>query len=578
MIIAICTPLMSRVHKCIKQAEEVVFCDSTSTLDRFNTSLFILSTSHPTGGMPLAVMITSDEQEETLLHGLSMLKGVLPKEAFHGRGVQQGPMVVMTDDSLAERNALHSVWPATRRLLCVFHFLQAKWTWLHDGQNQIANEDRSILLNKTKMMVYADTEDQLFRFYNEFQQSDVGKKYPHYSEYIKSQWDRRKEWALCYRKKLLVRGNHTNNYAEAGIRILKDLVFSRVKAYNLVQMFSFVTECLELYYTRKILSVAHNRFDRHISLKFQGLKCLGISLAQVQKLDESNLTYLVSSQSERGVSYLVDMKLGVCSCIAGQDGSPCSHQAAIINLFKIPSVNCIPSQSPETRRILAEIAIGPKAIQDPTFYSSLHEKQKCDDYAIAENGVGQPDLSDFSGTAWNLVRSEADNSDTPDSDLIDFKDPTNSRKIDVDAIVKQIQEFADDITTRVKENAVVAQGMQTFLRRYQNLTQNGTFQNARLSSALHRFGWVFGGTIRSSQGGYMRRGRRIPVNAKAAGRRRKFVSRGKAKLPSGRPKGMKIAQYQTSRYQFPCCKQPPGKRLHSLQANILSGTQNAGKW
>ena len=238
----------------------------------------------------------------------------------------------------------------------------------------------------------------------------------------------------------------------------------------------------------------------------------------------------------------------------------------------------IPSQSPETRRILAEITIGPKAIQDPTFYSSLHEKQKCDDYAIAENGVGQPDLSDFSGTAWNLVRSEADNSDTPDSDLIDFKDPTNSRKIDVDAIVKQIQEFADDITTRVKENAVVAQGMQTFLRRYQNLTQNGTFQNARLSSALHRFGWVFGGTIRSSQGGYMHRGRRIPVNAKAAGRRRKFVSRGKAKLPSGHPKGMKIAQYPTSRYQLPCHKQPPGKRLHSLQANILSGTQNAGKW
>ena len=277
----------------IKQAEEVVFCDSTSTLDRFNTSLFILSTSHPTGGMPLAVMITSDEQEETLLHGLSMLKGVLPKEAFHGCGVQQGPMVVMTDDSLAERNALHSVWPATCRLLCVFHFLQAKWTWLHDGQNQIANEDRSILINKIKMMVYADTEDQLFRFYNEFQQSDIGKKYPHYSEYIKSQWDRRKEWALCYRKKLLVRGNHTNNYAEAGIRILKDLVFSRVKAYNLVQMFSFVTECLELYYTRKILSVAHNRFDRHISLKFQGLKCSGISLAQIQKLDESNLTYLV---------------------------------------------------------------------------------------------------------------------------------------------------------------------------------------------------------------------------------------------------------------------------------------------
>ena len=286
MIIAICTPLMGRVHKHIQQAGEMVFCDSTSTLDRFNTSLFILSTSHPSGGMPLAVMITSDEKEETILQGLNMLKKVLPKEAFCGRGVKQGPTVTMTDDSLAERNALHSVWPGTQLLLCVFHFLQAKWTWLHDGQNRIANEDRSFLIAKTKMLVYADTEDQLFRFYNQFQQCDIVKKYPRYLGYIKSQWDRRQEWAICYRKKLLLRGNQTNNYAEAGIRILKDLVFSRVKAYNLVQMFSFVTECLELYYIRKILSVAHNRFDRHISLKFQGLKCAGISLAQVQKLDE----------------------------------------------------------------------------------------------------------------------------------------------------------------------------------------------------------------------------------------------------------------------------------------------------
>ncbi len=77
------------------------------------------------------------------------------------------------------------------------------------------------------LVYYVDTEDQLLRYYNQFQQCDTVKKYPHYlSYYIKSQWDRRKEWAICYRKQLLVRGNQTNNYAEAGIRILKDLVFS----------------------------------------------------------------------------------------------------------------------------------------------------------------------------------------------------------------------------------------------------------------------------------------------------------------------------------------------------------------
>ena len=39
----------------------------------------------------------------------------------------------------------------------------------------------------------------------------------------------------------MVLGNHTNNYAEAGMRIIKELLFNRIKAYNLVQLFFFVT-------------------------------------------------------------------------------------------------------------------------------------------------------------------------------------------------------------------------------------------------------------------------------------------------------------------------------------------------
>ena len=33
---------------------------------------------------------------------------------------------------------------------------------------------------------------------------------------------RKEEWALCYRRDTVVRANNTNNYAEAGMRILKD--------------------------------------------------------------------------------------------------------------------------------------------------------------------------------------------------------------------------------------------------------------------------------------------------------------------------------------------------------------------
>jgi len=102
---------MSRVHQFIQQAGEMVFCDSSSTLDGFNTSLFVLPTSHACGGLPLGAFITSDEQEETIVQGLQLIQNVLPKEAFYKCGIKKGPSIIITDDSSAERNALHHVWP-----------------------------------------------------------------------------------------------------------------------------------------------------------------------------------------------------------------------------------------------------------------------------------------------------------------------------------------------------------------------------------------------------------------------------------------------------------------------------------
>ena len=98
MLIAVCTPLMYCAHKLMKQARETVFCDSSSTLDQFNTSLFILSTSHPSGGIPLAAFIASDQEEETIIQGLQMIKKSASKKAFYDHGVDLGPIVIMTDD------------------------------------------------------------------------------------------------------------------------------------------------------------------------------------------------------------------------------------------------------------------------------------------------------------------------------------------------------------------------------------------------------------------------------------------------------------------------------------------------
>ncbi|XP_062511396.1 uncharacterized protein LOC134187296 [Corticium candelabrum] len=271
MVLAICTSLMSRAHNNIKQAREMVFIDATSSLDRYNSSVFIMSTSTPTSGIPLGVIVTSDEQATTINRGLELLGEVLPEEAFNGKGVKHSLTIVMTDDSHTEREALHNFWPTANLLLCTFHFLQRRWSWLYDSKDHIFKNDCTILIEKVKKLVYTNTETELQKHYNSFLQSPKVNKYPTFYSHMQSLWGRRREWAHCYRRTILIKGNHTNNYAEAGMRILKELIFSRVKAYNLVQIFYFITEIMERYYQSKLLSLAHSRVDRFISLQYQGV-------------------------------------------------------------------------------------------------------------------------------------------------------------------------------------------------------------------------------------------------------------------------------------------------------------------
>ena len=143
----------------------------------------------------------------------------------------------MTDDSSAEKNALKAIWPTTMQLLCTFHFLQRRWTWLYDKKNKISTRDRIILMNLVKSMVYAKTDNELQKQFSEFQSHELVTKY-NFLKHVQGLWDKRKEWALCYRENLPIRGNNTNNISEAGVRILKEIVLSRVKAYILLNYFN----------------------------------------------------------------------------------------------------------------------------------------------------------------------------------------------------------------------------------------------------------------------------------------------------------------------------------------------------
>ena len=247
----------------------------------------------------------------------------------------------------------------------------------------------------------------------------------------------------------------------------------------------------------------------------------------------------------------------------GRDGSPCFHQAAVVKCYHIPSVNRVPVLSPESRQLLATIALGCTSIPAPQLYSSLHEKSLS---ASTPSDSKETSASSFDGFTWDGSASTEEESSQIIND-VKYED-----------ILESIDEVCTDLKVRIKDSMVVAQGTQTFLKRYKEMTTRGKFANAVLGSALYKFGWVFGGKIRSTHGGHLCHGRPIPVSAKAAGRRCGKASRGKAKAPSGRPKGATIEYYPSSKFAMQPRREPKGKRTHSLKSNIIKGLQNGGKW
>ena len=82
---------------------------------------------------------------------------------------------------------------------------------------------------------------------------------------------------------------------------MKYIVFGQIKAYTLFQMFQFVTEALEIYYTCRLLSIAHNRFDHFIAKK-KGLNANAIPDDKIHKRKDSPFQFIVGSKSDPSVT------------------------------------------------------------------------------------------------------------------------------------------------------------------------------------------------------------------------------------------------------------------------------------
>ncbi|CAG8477470.1 14558_t:CDS:2 [Gigaspora margarita] len=481
--------LMQRIHEKIRQAGDICYVDASSSFDLLNTSLTLLYTSCAVGALPLGIILTSDESEDTLKSAFNLLKTILPTKAFYNRGPEIGPCIIITDDSNAERNALRHCWSNTKTLLCIFHILQAFWRWLWNANNHIHKDDRLSIIEHMKSMVYASTGAELvFSFENLQRQYFI--KYPNLATYITRSWNRRQDWALFFRIGLPTHGNHTNNYVEKSFGLLKDIVFRRTQAYNIVQVFYFITNNLEHFYERRLLAISNQHPGRmHITKRFLIYKQEEINFEGIRRR-EDGITFNVPSASKTGVMYIVDPTIGICSCFAGISGAPCKHQAAIAIKFQEGTNNFIDMLTIDNRMDYFYIATG-SIVRERSFYASLHRQIHT---ASKDNTFNQSKIQESTISLEFIPNSE-----------VTIKDTDTNKEMDR---IESLSSFFHEMESDVRQNTQLLPAFEKFQKEYnnaKNLSEN------KLVSFVYQ---------RTNNSATIRSGKRIPVQVSSVQRRK----------------------------------------------------------
>ena len=121
-----------------------------------------------------------------------------------------------------------------------------------------------------RVNIYAKCNETFKSASNTLFKSQVVIKYPNCVEYFKDLWKLKDKWAYCFRKNMLIRGSHTNNYVEAQFLVIKDTILKRQRQYNINMLLIKLVENFEDHFKLRLISAADGTFDGIYSKRFKG--------------------------------------------------------------------------------------------------------------------------------------------------------------------------------------------------------------------------------------------------------------------------------------------------------------------
>ncbi|KAK3914193.1 Pre-mRNA-splicing factor SYF1 [Frankliniella fusca] len=519
----VATPVMIRAQAYFT-SKSIIFVDTSASCDSTHCNVTLMLTGTKAGAVPIGVLLHEAQTTESYQSAFELFNATFPN-AFGGAS---HPSMFMADNSSAEKGAIANVWPESLQMLCGFHIQYAA---------SVEVLEESIEDLKTLSPDY-------------------------FEKRVSGLLENKREWVQLFRADLPMGGHHTNNFAEATVRVLKDVILERTKAFNASALVEYISDAWETYLQTRLSRFAYRRDNRATLIYNDLLSRMPPEMAEkIVVIDED--TYHVPSAQTGEPTYEVTVSVGVCDCKAGAAGAFCKHQALVHEKFGrmfpnqpiITSADCY---------LIGQLAFGNECPKKSFF---LGKKEKLEyfekDLVQLENAAAT--FSEALKCSPRFPTMEVEIQERPDS-----PEAVLDEDIDGDEVFKNFVDKWKSIY-----NLGIESNKKGFLKQMQKTTkQMGNCKNHNSAyDALMRTTAAF-----SYQ--KARFGVEIGVNNPAIQRRAPGKSKGRKRLSAGRPlqnkKQVKPVLTQGCTKSKVGRPQKVEKRTKKKRCHVLSQSVNAG--
>jgi hypothetical protein len=155
-LIAISTPVMTRVRQGFPEDCLLSFVDSTGSVDCQSLTVTFVMAVTCVGALPIGVIIAGEKTQRAYTKGFTLLRELT--EDIDASSAWN-PSVGMPDNDCAIRGGLQSAFPRLRLLLCVFHVLQQVWRHLVSRSSGIDAQNRVSVMQAFRAYLHANVSD-----------------------------------------------------------------------------------------------------------------------------------------------------------------------------------------------------------------------------------------------------------------------------------------------------------------------------------------------------------------------------------------------------------------------------------